>query len=111
MSNNEELNLDVSEEHVSDEELDLDVVEDPPRHSEEFQRAAETPPRPAQPNRGPHKSSTQIAAEVWAGKWGDDDWHSKVEAAGYNADLIDDLVSRGVGRRGRPDEDRPSGRS
>ena len=59
------------------------------------------PPRPAQPARGPRKSNTQIAAEVWAGKWGTgDDRKKRLKAAGYNPDLIQALVNRGVGKSG-----------
>ena len=102
-----------TDNQFDDVQDDFDEVEeltetDAGRHSDEFQQASSAAPRPAQPNRGPHKSSTQVAAEVWAGKWGDDDWQDKVEAAGYNAELIDDLVSRGVGRRGQSDSDRPT---
>ena len=59
---------------------------------------AETPPRPAQPNRGPHKSSTQIAKEVFAGQGGEEGWQDRVEAAGYDIATVQHLVNRGVGR-------------
>lgn len=72
-----------------------------PRHADGYQIEdhSDDPPRPAQPNRGPHKSSTQIAHEVYAGKWGDQEsWAERVEAAGYHIEQIQHLVSRGVGR-------------
>lgn len=62
-------------------------------------KGASTPPRPAQPSRGSRKSNTQICAEVWAGKWGSgDERRKKLKAAGYNPDLIQTLVNRGVGK-------------
>jgi hypothetical protein len=65
----------------------------------DYFRGGSTPPRPAQPNRGPRKSSTQVAAEVWAGKWGSgDDRKRRLTAAGYNANAIQALVNRGVGK-------------
>lgn len=65
----------------------------------EYFRGAVTPPRPTQPNTAPRKSNTQIAAEVWAGKWGSgDDRKRRLKAAGYNADTIQALVNRGVGK-------------
>jgi len=57
--------------------------------------------RPPAPPKAPvaRKSNTQIAAEVWAGKWGSgDDRARRLKAAGYNAKAIQDLVNRGVGR-------------
>ena len=64
-----------TDNQFDDVQDDFDEVEeltetDAGRHSDEFQQASSAAPRPAQPNRGPHKSSTQVAAEVWAGKWG-----------------------------------------
>lgn len=65
----------------------------------EYFKGASTPPRPAQPNRAPHKSNTQIAAEVWAGKWGSgDDRARRLKASGYDPKLIQNLVNRGVGK-------------
>lgn len=67
----------------------------------DYFKGASTPPRPAQPNRAPHKSNTQIAAEVWAGKWGSGpDRARRLKAAGYNPDTIQALVNRGVGKTG-----------
>jgi hypothetical protein len=57
--------------------------------------------RPPAPPKAPvtRKSNTQIAAEVWAGKWGSGDSRlAKLKAAGYNAALIQSLVNKGVGR-------------
>lgn len=57
-------------------------------------------PRPAAPRPTTHKSSTQIAAEVWAGKWGSgDDRVARLKKAGYNPKFIQDLINRGVGKR------------
>lgn len=57
-------------------------------------------PRPTAPVR---KSSTQIAAEVWAGKWGSgDDRARRLKGAGYDPKLIQDLVNRGVGKAAAP---------
>lgn len=72
-------------------------------HTEEFQHGSEIPPRPAQPNRSPHKSPTQLAAEVWAGKWGSDGWEGRLTDSGFDAEHILDLVSRGVGSHARVD--------
>jgi CW_7 repeat len=51
------------------------------------------------PSNGTRKSQTQIAGEVWAGKWGS---HServdRLTAEGYNAKFIQDLVNKGVGK-------------
>lgn len=45
------------------------------------------------------KSNTQIAGEVWAGKWGNGEERvNKLKAAGYNPKTIQELVSRGVGK-------------
>lgn len=47
----------------------------------------------------PKKSVTQICAEVWAGMWGTgDDRLNRLRAAGYDADQIQSMVSRGVGK-------------
>lgn len=65
----------------------------------DYFRGASTPPRPAVPNRAPRKSNTQIAAEVWAGKWGSGDERARrLKAAGYNPATIQALVNRGVGK-------------
>lgn len=67
----------------------------------DYYKAASAPPRPAQPNRGPHKSNTQICAEVWAGKWGSGpDRAKRLKAAGYNPVLIQSLINKGVGNAG-----------
>lgn len=67
----------------------------------EYFKSATAAPRPAQPNRAPRKSNTQLAAEVWAGKWGSGaDRMRRLKAAGYNADAIQALVNRGVGKSG-----------
>ena len=56
-------------------------------------------PSPAKPVA--RKSNTQIAAEVWAGKWGSGaDRARRLKAAGYNPDAIQTLVNKGVGRSG-----------
>ena len=45
------------------------------------------------------KSLTQLAAEVWAGKWGNGaDRTNRLTAAGYNAKAVQDLVNKGVGQ-------------
>lgn len=62
-----------------------------------------TPPRPAQPSRGPRKSNTQICAEVWQGKWGSgDDRKRRLKAAGYDPEVIQNLVNKGVGKNVLP---------
>jgi hypothetical protein len=67
----------------------------------DYFKGASTPPRPPQPNRGPRKSNTQIAAEVWAGKWGSGpDRAKRLKAAGYDPVLIQSLVNKGVGNAG-----------
>lgn len=49
----------------------------------------------------PRKSLTQLAAEVWAGKWGSGaDRAKRLTKAGYNAAAVQALVDRGVGRSG-----------
>lgn len=51
------------------------------------------------------KSNSQIAAEVWAGKWGTgSDRVARLKKAGYNPTLIQNLVNRGVGKRGVVDD-------
>lgn len=46
------------------------------------------------------KSNTQIASEVWAGKWGTgQDRINRLKRAGYNPTVIQNLVNRGVGRQ------------
>lgn len=74
----------------------------------EYFKGASTPPRPAQPNRAPHKSLTQIAAEVWAGKWGSGpDRAKRLKAAGYDPNVIQQLVNRGVGNAGSTKQPTP----
>lgn len=47
----------------------------------------------------PKKTNEEIAAEVWAGKWGDGvDRVSRLTAAGYDAKAIQKLVDKGVGK-------------
>lgn len=68
--------------------------------SYDYFMGAATPPRPA-PTPVARKSNTQIAAEVWAGKWGSgDDRNKRLKAAGYNPDTIQALVNKGVGKKG-----------
>ena len=56
-------------------------------------------PQPAVAN--PRKSYTQIAAEVWAGLWGNgQDRVNRLKAAGYNPSTIQGLVNKGVGNAG-----------
>ena len=67
--------------------------------SYDYFKAASAAPKPSQPGNAPRKSNTQIAAEVWAGKWGSgDDRKRRLKAAGYNPDVIQALVNRGVGK-------------
>ena len=67
----------------------------------EYFSGQSTPPRPATPDRGPRKSNTQIAAEVWAGKWGTaPERYNRLRSAGYNPDTIQALVNKGVGKPG-----------
>lgn len=57
--------------------------------------AARTQPRPVR------KSSTQIAQEVWLGKWGSGDERvRRLKNAGYDPKAIQALVNRGVGNKG-----------
>ena len=45
------------------------------------------------------KSNKQIASEVWAGKWGSgEDRTMRLKAAGYDPQVIQNLVNRGVGK-------------
>lgn len=47
------------------------------------------------------KPLTTIAAEVWAGKWGNGTTRTrKLKAAGYDPKVVQDLVDRGVGKPG-----------
>lgn len=47
------------------------------------------------------KSLTVVAQEVWAGKWGTGaDRLERLKKAGYNAEQIQDMVNRGVGKAG-----------
>lgn len=67
-----------------------------------------TPKPVAKPAAPARKSNTQIAAEVWAGKWGNgDDRMKRLKAAGYDAKAIQSLVSRGVGRHAAPAKPAP----
>lgn len=69
----------------------------------EYFKGTSTPPRPAQPARAPRKSNTQIAGEVWQGKWGSgDDRARRLKAAGYNPEVIQNLVNKGVGKNSLP---------
>ena len=86
------------------EQVVTETVEHVPTHVDERH---EMPPRPAVPNRNPHKSSTQIANEVWAGQWGGENWQHRVESAGYNVDLVERLVEKGVGRKSESDVSPP----
>lgn len=71
-----------------------------PRHAE-IEDHSDDPPRPGAPNRAPHKGLTQLAKEVYAGKWGGDDvWEQHLEESGYNVEAVRNLVDRGVGKRG-----------
>lgn len=47
------------------------------------------------------KSLTVVAQEVWAGKWGTGaDRLERLKKAGYNAEQIQDMVNKGVGKAG-----------
>ncbi len=47
------------------------------------------------------KSNEEIAAEVWAGKWGSGtERKNKLQAAGYDYEVIQNLVNKGVGKNG-----------
>ena len=47
------------------------------------------------------KSNEEIAAEVWAGKWGTGtERKNRLQAAGYDYNTIQNLVNRGVGKNG-----------
>lgn len=63
-------------------------------------KSVSTAPAPTpKPSTAPRKSSTQLAAEVWAGVWGGGaDRVQRLTAAGYDANAIQALVNRGVGK-------------
>lgn len=69
-------------------------------------RAALQPPAPPKtqtpaPPKPKLKSLTVIAQEVWAGKWGTGaDRLERLKKAGYDAEKIQDMVNRGVGKAG-----------
>ena len=68
--------------------------------SYDYFMGATSAPRPS-PTNPVRKSNTQIAAEVWAGKWGSgDDRNKRLKAAGYNPAAIQTLVNKGVGKAG-----------
>ena len=49
------------------------------------------------------KSNEEIAAEVWAGKWGTgEERKNRIQAAGYDYNTIQGLVNKGVGKNGGP---------
>jgi len=100
VTNDNEQEYQMSDSPEQDEQVDTETVEHVPAHVDERH---EMPPRPAAPNRGPHKSSTQVANEVWAGQWGGENWQHRVESAGYNIELIESLVFKGVGRKSESD--------
>ena len=55
-------------------------------------------PQPT-PAPAPKKTNEEIAAEVWAGKWGNgSDRAARLTAAGYDAKAIQKLVDKGVGK-------------
>ena len=61
------------------------------------------PPPPPPP--AALKSNSQIAAEVWAGQWGTgSDRVARLKNAGYDPVLIQQLVNKGVGKRGVVDD-------
>lgn len=65
----------------------------------EYFSASTTAPKPSQPDSSGKKSNTQIAREVWQGKWGNmPERARRLKAAGYNPDVIQALVNRGVGK-------------
>lgn len=74
---------------------------------------ANAAPKPSPSRPVVKKSATQIAAEVWAGKWGSGDERAKrLKAAGYNPASIQALVNRGVGKPGtKPASARPARKS
>ena len=77
-------------------------------HLARAQAAEDTPPRPAQPDhRSNTKSTTQVAGELWEGRWGTDGWQDRVTAAGYDAAFLELLISRDVGRGDLPESARP----
>ncbi len=52
-------------------------------------------------NQTAKKSNEEIAAEVWAGKWGTGtERKNKLQAAGYDYNTIQNLVNKGVGKNG-----------
>lgn len=58
-----------------------------------FTAAKPTTPTPSR------KSNTQLAAEVWTGKWGTGEERvQKLTAAGYDAKAVQALVDKGVGK-------------
>lgn len=69
--------------------------------SQNYGLAVGAAPQPAPVT--PKKTNEEIAAEVWAGKWGNGvDRVSRLTAAGYDAKAIQKLVDKGVGK---PTED------
>lgn len=81
---------------------------------EHFRHPAPAPaPRPTTPAKPPvRKTNSQIAAEVWAGKWGSgEDRKARLRRAGYNPVVIQDLVNRGVGKGGVVSPPKPAGKS
>lgn len=71
--------------------------------SQNYGLATGTAPAPAPAE--PKKSNEEIAAEVWAGKWGNGvDRVSRLKAAGYDPKAIQALVDKGVGK---PSADEP----
>lgn len=79
--------------------LEPDPEQDAPEVAFSADETDDFPPRPARPNRAPHKSSTQIAAEVWAGMWGKGEERLKrLDAAGFDSKAIQNLVNLGVGK-------------
>lgn len=102
MSNEEfeldDQNVDTDDRHDSPPVQLEPLEESPVVEATPFEPRHAMPPRPSAPNRGPHKSSTQIAHEVWDGQWGDSGWGARVKAAGFDADMVQRLVDRGLGR-------------
>lgn len=71
------------------------------RWYDHFTGGTSTPSSPAQPAATPRKSLTTIAAEVWAGKWGNGaDRERRLRDAGYDPNTVQALVNRGVGNNG-----------
>ena len=99
---------DLSEATGHDAILDGGSLGESGVHLARVQAAEDTPPRPAQPDhRSNTKSTTQIAGELWEGRWGTDGWQDRVTAAGYDAAFLELLVSRDVGRGDFPESARP----